>query len=334
MVIPSSTSHSQSTAASASSSPSNSPPERVAGRRKISTKKQQKREVIDPEGQELLRQIEEMRQKIAASEAVLVRVHEGERADLRRVQETKERKLRRVETTEKQRRAVPGSSRQEQQDESALKDKIKESQQIIKTLKRENAKIHTQNHQLKLQILTTASSNSLLQDQLEETRAMCSQAERHHKQHTEAEHDSLLRLVANYESGTMDLEDAIDGKASQLERVKKSRRQYEDRVDQIVEYLQQKCKDAQLVEEVVALADDDDGWDDCSSDDDDESQVCTKTFRHKRLQKLSQSTLKGTMPYKQSIDYDEAPRTPVDKDSPKSVSDLITLSSHSLHIFS
>jgi hypothetical protein len=127
------------------------------------------------------------------------------------------------------------------------------------------------------------------------------------------EHDQLLEMVSSYQSSIMDLEEALKRKDPETSRVKKIRFRYEDRIDEIIDFIKEKYAASDLVEELTSMAVDEAGW------DGDWSEIPNERARLSVVNKT---------PYTKAGEETEE-----DRESPKSVADLISTSSHSLHIF-
>jgi len=276
----------------------------------------------------LAKQIQELEIKVDQTQ-------QGEDKDLERIEETKQRKLKKMAA---QRDAAPtnvsSKTRKllEFHQEEAFKEKFKQIRHTIKTLKQENARIDSQNRKLRLEILTTSSSNSLLEESNAEMATYMAELEAMKKKDLR-EHDQLVQIASIYQQGILDWADVIDKKDPMIERAKKMKLLYDDKIDVIVDMMQKKCNSFALIEELTIMAfgeegtesGDEDGEDSDDSESHDRHQLNVCAGR--KASTKSQTRLPYTKRSEQDDEEDE------EDDSPRSVMDLIPTSSHSLHIF-
>jgi hypothetical protein len=311
---------SRSSLISRSSSPGRRPPPRRRSSVTNTSKRRLKEKtapppLLDPEEVAMREELEAIQKQIQVSEQKLARIQEGEQHDLKRVQEAKGRKLKRIDAeTEKATIASTGSHLPlTQQQEDALKKEYLQAKVTIRQLKQENARLHSQNRTIKLEFLTTKSSNALLEESTIETRVFIAELEAHQQDILLRERTHWMQLATTYQKALLDLEEALERLEPHREKVKSDLIRFEDRIDRVVDFMQKYCKDDDLVEELTEMAFDEneDGWEDedheSSDDDDDNSRT---SFI--------------------------APYTASDSEGERrwSVSDvLVGTSSHSLHLF-
>jgi hypothetical protein len=161
---------------------------------------------------------------------------------------------------------------------------------------------------MKLECVAIKSSNRLLEESIAETKDFILELKAQ-KQMSKDEHDHWTRLATTYQNSIRDVTTTIEKKGPALQRVKKARLLLEERIDIIVAFMQEKCSDFSLVEELTILAFGDEGS--AEEYDLDEDLVNSTLIR---------------IPYRKDIESDE--------ESPKSIADLLMpTSSHSLHLF-
>ena len=253
----------------------------------------------DPEEIALQEEIAALQKQLQEGTANLRQTQEGETFDLRRVQETKDRKLKRIDATKEREKPAKAAASLSKEQEAELKEEYKQAKLTTRQLKQDNARMDDQNRKMKLEVLTTSSSNRLVEESTAEVLQSIREVEALQRQAL-IEHDQLVQLASTYQRSILDLEEAIDKKESPIRRVKSTRLLYEDKVDLIVDLMQKKCKDYDLVEELTILAafEDETGWEEgVDSDSETEEHYVTRT------------------PYRNETDL------------------LIPTSSHSLHIF-
>jgi len=279
----------------------------------------------DPEEAVLLAEIEAIKMQMEVYRTQLLQQEEGTTFDLRRIQEAKERKLKRIDAT----RAQQKQQQQQQKtdpskpsgyriitDEQAVqmnKD-YKQAKLLARQLKQENARMDDQNRKMKLQVLTTIATNDLLAETAADMRECIRDAETSHEQSI-LEHDKLVQLSQQYQRSIANLEQAIDKKHGPARKARAGRLKYEDKIDIIVDMMQQKCQDLQLVEELTELAqfeDEDAGWETGSESDSEDSYLSKTSFCSSKSEII--------------IENGEGLKRPVEDL-------LIPTSSHSLHIF-
>lgn len=267
-------------------------------------------------------QIIAIRKQMEDAKAKLMLIEEGGVHDLKRVQETKGRKLKRVDATKAKEKAANNKQSativalSKEQEKAKAKESYKQFKIATRQLKQENARIDDQNRKLKLEVLTIASSNGLLEETIAEVLESIREEELFQKQAWQ-EHDQLAHLAATYQRSILDAEEAIDKKQTPTKRVKATRLIYEDKIDLVVNLMQKKCKDCELVEELTALAafEDETGWEDGES----ETEYASEEEEHYVVSRA---------PYRKI-------ETAVKDRGIRVVDDmLVPTSSHSFHIFS
>ncbi|CAB9512817.1 expressed unknown protein [Seminavis robusta] len=298
------------------------PPPRALRRRSSMTNTSKRRlkertappPLLDPEELAMRNEIAALQKQIADSQAKLVQVQQGEQYDLKRIQDAKERKMKRVDAESAKNMSFSSINvvHLTKEEEKALNAKYLNCKLTIRQLKQGNARIHSQNRKMKLEVLSTSSNNRLLQESNAQTKAFVAELQEQQKDLLVPEHDYLMRLASTYQKSILDTEESIEKKEPKLRQVKTDRLLFEDRIDIVVDFMQKKCKDFSLVEELTAMAFDDEGWetgDDSSVDDDGDSRA-SSYIRYS------------------SESEEESPRRD------RGIADLLfPTSNHSLHIF-
>lgn len=264
-----------------------------------------------PDTQELALQdeIEALQRQIQASHIKLSHVEEGEECDLKRIHETKERKLKRIDAAEKKQAASTPPALRFPSNPSDGQCKEECTVLTAEQLKRENAKIHDQTRKMKLDCVATKSRNRLLQESTAETKDFVAEVKAQEQLHKD-EHDLLMSLAATYQKSILELTTAVEKKGPAVERVKKARVVWEDRIGILVAFMKKNCGDLALVEELTrfSLGEEQGGHDKGYESAEEVRSSCVR------------------MPYAKQIESDD--------ESPRSVSDLLMpTSSHSLHLF-
>ena len=214
----------------------------------------------DSEELELQAEIEAMQREIEAASKKLMQTLQGETTDLKRIAETKERKIRRIDAGAKQQQYVASqhvdvtnSINRSAAEEAKWKEEYKQSKLLTRQLKQENARITDQNRKTKLEMLATKAENGLLEESIAEMQESLQEA-RVMERFSLQEHDQLVQLTSTYRKSILSMEGKIDRKDTPINRAKNIRLIYEDKMDIIVDIVQKKCKDYDLVEEVTAQA--------------------------------------------------------------------------------
>jgi hypothetical protein len=266
--------------------------------------------MVDPEEQQLLDEIEQLQAQITASESKIALVEAGEKTELKKIEETKERRLRRVDAERQS--LAKANSNFDYEEARRVDDEYKRIQQVIKNLKKDNARVHDETRKIKIEILATASNVNIIEESTLEMNQYIADVENALECHLR-EQEQLLKMASYYQDGIKNLQGSLERKDPEISRVKKLRFHYEDKIDEIVEVFKNKCSDADLVEELTSMAIDEAGW------DGDWSEVPNERLRLNVVTKT---------PYTNAGEETEE-----DRESPKSVADLVSISSHSLHVF-
>ena len=180
-------------------------------------------------------------------------VREAESKRLKEVEEARENSEKEMETYRKKVKEELANDKEKQKKNAQQQSLIEESGKIIEYLRKENMKLRTQNETMRKDFKALKENNQRLM----EANASAGQsftALNDHAKQLNATNAKLIKNVEQYKMQLEKLKDDLKTRQAYYLAEAEARLAYQKTMAQIVGAVQDKCRDAQLVEDVVIMA--------------------------------------------------------------------------------
>lgn len=209
--------------------------------------------LIRPKFQEMLREKKEkdgLKDKIKDIEE---KIQEAEKRRMKEVEEAREAAEKEIEEYKAMVKEEMKSDKEKQKKSAQQQTLIDESGKIIEYLRKENMKLRTQNDSLKKDYKSLKENNARLM----EANASASQsftALNDHAKNLNSTNAKLIKNVEGYKQQLEKLKEDLKARQAYYLAQAEARLAYQKTMAQIVTSIQDKCRDPQLVEDVVIMA--------------------------------------------------------------------------------